>query len=182
MGISLSSVFLFGIACSNDESAASSCGAPNADGMIHELSGACRVGDEEEHIRLEGLSLESGQSVKVWAKADTLDGDNGISINITDTLILYINIDNPATFPAVSHGGITDGLLCFDLHYEESPIHALAWKGEERNRGSDGGMTLFNSETSGDEYWRRCGIAEPLPVPNQWRGFREQDTYRDPAF
>ena len=146
LGIITVCAALCGTACSNDGSSGSSCGAPNGDGDIHEFLGSCRVGDEEEHIRLGALSITgAGQKVSVWAKAASADGSDGIRIAIDETNIVYTNIDASDAFTE-AHSGITDKLLCFDLHYEESPVHALAWKGNECNNAKKGnaGTTIFN--------------------------------------
>jgi len=128
------------------------CTAPITDGKIYEFAASCRVSIEEEHIRLEGVTVASGQSISIWAKATDTSGNNGIKIVIDATNITYTNLDDtPGTNTfAASHGGLSGTTLCFDLHYAETPLHTLAWKGAECDSNKVGagneGTTIWNKE------------------------------------
>ncbi len=146
----LSTVCMVG--CENSGSSGNAnCPAPLNDAQTHQLDASCRAADEEEHIRIEGLQLQDGQKLTLWAKTDNREEKKGIRLEVNNEDIIYTNLDDEPeqnTF-RFAHDGPTAGLLCFDLHYEEGPpLHALAWQGEECNNPKEGnaGTTIFNKE------------------------------------
>ena len=146
----LSALLVFNCSSSDDDEA--ECTAtPVSDGRINEFNGDCRVSAEEEHIRLTGVTVPTGGTITLWAKAADTTGNNGIRLAIDGTNITYTNLDDtPATNTFMEpHMGLTNTTLCFDLHYEEDPIHALSWKGSNCDGEGDEDEALFNSEDGG---------------------------------
>ena len=137
--------------CANEESGAP-CPAPTIDGSIKELAGSCRVSSEEEHLRLEGISISSSQKIEVWIKASDISGNNGIKITIDATHIAYQNLSDTSEMNMFNeaHRGLRNTMVCFDFHFEENPLHAIGWKGAEcdtiKKGGSNIGMVIFNKE------------------------------------
>ena len=145
----ISIIALASLHCSN-ETAGNCTSRPATDGRIYEFDSVCRVSAEEEHIRLEGVTVGSGQTVTVWARAADTSGNSGIRLEVDDTKITYANPDDTSNTFEADHGGLFDTTLCFDLHYEETPLHALAWKGSECDSSKEGspGTVIFNREPS----------------------------------
>lgn len=139
------------VACSNDETTGGNC-FPIIDTNLQTLDANCRAAADEEHIRLDNVTVEGSGEIYLYAKAASASGTSGIEIKIDSTNIVYTNLDDtPATNTFTqAHGGLSGTTLCFDLHYEEAPIHAIAWKGSECDSTKSGagneGTVIYNKE------------------------------------
>lgn len=153
-------VFVFTFSCANAPStaeqaatAAASCLTPVLDGTVKSLSGACRVSSEEEHIRLEGVSVSAGKTLTVWTSSNT-DRTSAYRISFNGT-------NGRVTIANLAHGGpptvhedftlSTSATYCFDLHGDENPAHVMMWK----NTNCD--VAVGNNLASAEFESENCG-------------------------
>lgn len=148
--------FLAG-ACANSEStaqqaaaAAASCPAAVVDGAVKTLDSSCRVSSEEEHLRLEGVSVSTGQTLTVWTSSNSArDNAYRIEFNGTNGRITITNLadgDTGNVYEAFTLSAANT--YCFDIHGGEDPAHVMLWIGANCNLspGSNLGSVAFESE------------------------------------
>ncbi len=144
------------VACANGPStaeqaaaAAASCGAPVVDGSVKTLDSSCRVSSEEEHLRLEGVSVSTGQTLTVWTSSNSArDNAYRIEFNGTNGRITITNLAQGSTVYEAFTLSVAD-TYCFDLHGEEDPPHMMMWKGStacDATPGNNLATVQFDSE------------------------------------
>jgi len=164
---SISLAMLLG-ACANSDStaqqaaaAAASCPAAVVDGTVKTLDSACRVSSEEEHLRLEGVSVSTGRTLTVWTSSNT--GQTSaykIEFNGTNGRITITNLAQGATstiYEAFTLSGTET--YCFDLHGEEDPAHMMMWKGATNCNAAPGNNLAAVEFESEDCAGTGCTIA-----------------------
>lgn len=149
---------LFGLgACATDEDSVKqgSCPAPTLDGEWHQLDSDCRAIGEEEHIRIEGLTLGEDDNLQVRIFGDDVDsGGYVLSVYGDGTVTLT---DGDATAFAGTGVGVSNQTICGDLHDPEDPDHILIWAGSDCDADpGDEAAAIYNSEEDG-------GISLPDP-------------------
>ncbi len=149
------------VACANGPStaeqaaaAAASCGAPVVDGSVKTLDSSCRVSSEEEHLRLEGVSVSTGQTLTVWTSSNSArDNAYRIEFNGTNGRITITNLAQGATSTIYEAFTLSAAdTYCFDLHGEEDPAHMMMWKGATNCNATPGNNLAsveFESEDCG---------------------------------
>ncbi len=145
-------------ACANSEStaqqaavAAAGCPAAVIDGTVKTLDSSCRVSSEEEHLRLEGVSVSTGSTLTVWTSSNTArDNAYRIEFNGDNGRITITNLAQGVTSTIYEDFTLsTSDTYCFDLHGEEDPAHVMMWKGDTNCNATPGnnlGSVEFQSE------------------------------------
>ena len=140
------------IGCVNSEVTLNNCEAPTLDGALHAFSSNC-VKDTNEHIRLEGVNIPSGQSLNLFALASGANQENGIKISFSGGADGSIEIKHPSASPnTILNRNLTnEGTWCIDIHHKyEHPDHVLVWSGDNCKAGAaSGSNAIFDSNGEG---------------------------------
>ncbi|MFZ5630638.1 MAG: hypothetical protein ACOY5B_16010 [Spirochaetota bacterium] len=154
-------VSLLASACANSEStaqqaaaAAANCGAPVVDGTVKSLDSSCRVSSDEEHLRLEGVSVSSGRTLTIWTSSDASQASAyKIEFNGTNGRITITNLAQGAASTIYEAFTLSASeTYCFDLHGDEDPAHVMMWKGSTNCNATPGNNLAaveFESEDCG---------------------------------
>ncbi len=146
-------ILYFNHCSNNNDTNQAVCEPPIIDSTIHEFSTNCRA-SEEEHLRLEGITLTDGQTIELWFKSDDISGTRGIKITIDDMTTNNVTVHNAS---AIKQGtaSVFSNIICFDFH-NETALHAVSWQGSECNASGkiEGnlGTTLINEESNLGNY------------------------------